>query len=218
MIQCWRLDCGRQTLVLGTQNEHLAEVVYWGERLSDFEDLQQIFKAHAIDVTGGMLDLNPELSICPEATRTFPGQPGLIVRSKDGTPLLPKFCFNDADQTDDALVLTYVDTYNGLTYQARFRINQRTHLIETQAKLTSKEPMHLHWLAAPVMPGSQQSDEMIDIAGRWCGEFQMNTTPWSAGIRFRENRTGRTGHEHFPALIVPCRGATNTQGQAYAFH
>jgi alpha-galactosidase len=25
-----------------------------------------------------------------EASRTFPGQPGLIVRSKDGTPLLPR--------------------------------------------------------------------------------------------------------------------------------
>jgi alpha-galactosidase len=37
-------------------------------------------------------------------------------------------------------------------------------------------------------------------------------------MRFRENRTGRTGHEHFPGLIVPCTGATNTQGEAYAFH
>ncbi len=37
-------------------------------------------------------------------------------------------------------------------------------------------------------------------------------------MRYRENRTGRTGHEHFPGLIVPCRGATNTQGEAYAFH
>ena len=46
----------------------------------------------------------------------------------------------------------------------------------------------------------------------------MNRTPWSAGIRYRENRTGRTGHEHFPGLVVPCRGATNAQGYAYGFH
>ena len=44
---------------------------------------------------------------------------------------------------------------------------------------------------------------MIDFAGRWCGEFQLNRTAWSPGIRYRENRTGRTGHEHFPGLIVP---------------
>ena len=59
---------------------------------------------------------------------------------------------------------------------------------------------------------------MIDVAGRWTGEFQLNRTPWSPGIRYRENRTGRTGHEHFPGLIVPGRGATNTSGEAWAFH
>ena len=74
------------------------------------------------------------------------------------------------------------------------------------------------WLAAPVLPAPQLSDETIDFAGRWCGEFQTNVTPWSAGIRYRENLTGRTGHEHFPGLIVPLRGAGNTRGEAYAFH
>ena len=218
MIQCWRLDDGRQSLVLGSQRAHLAEVVYWGPRLPDDEDLETLYRAHAIDVTGGMLDLNPELSLCPEATRTFPGQPGLVLRARDGTPLLPKFCFESAEEGKDTLTLNYSDRSNGLSYAARFAINGQTHVIEAQASLQADEPLHLCWLAAPVFPAPQLSDEMIDVAGRWCGEFQLNRTPWSAGIRYRENRTGRTGHEHFPGLIVPCRGATNTQGQAYAFH
>ncbi|MBU2994622.1 alpha-galactosidase [Octadecabacter sp. 1_MG-2023] len=218
MIQCWRLDDSRQSLVLGSHKDRLAEVVYWGPRLPDDEDLTTVYNAHAIDVTGGMLDSNPELSLCPEATRSFPGQPGLIARATDGTPLLPKFCFSEAVETTHGLSLVYTDTTNALTYTARFSIHPRTHMIEAQATLEASAPVHLHWLSAPVFPGSQQSDEMIDVAGRWCGEFQLNRTPWSAGIRYRENRTGRTGHEHFPGLIVPCRGATNTQGHAYAFH
>ena len=83
-----------------------------------------------------------------------------------------------------------------------------------------RRPAHAPALAVragPALP-PQLSDEMIDFAGRWCGEFQMNHTAWSPGMRYRENRTGRTGHEHFPGLIVPCRGATNAAGQAYAFH
>ncbi|WP_323772422.1 alpha-galactosidase [Antarctobacter sp.] len=218
MIQCWRLDDGRQTLVLGSNRGHLAEVVYWGPRLPDDEDLTTLYQAHAIDVTGGMLDANPELSLCPEATRTFSGQPGLILRAKDGTPLLPKFCFARADVGKDTLVLVYTDTANGLTYTASFGINARTHVISSRATLETAEPVHLHWLSAPVFPGPQKSDEMIDVSGRWCGEFQLNRTPWAPGMRYRENRTGRTGHEHFPGLIVPCRGATNAQGHAYAFH
>ncbi|WP_323764916.1 alpha-galactosidase [Marinovum sp.] len=218
MIQSWRLDDSRQTLVLASQKDHLAEVVYWGPRLPDGEDLDTLAHAHAIDVTGGMLDTNPELSLCPEATRSFPGQPGLVIRDGSGQPFLPKFCFDSAEAAENRLTLTFRDQSGVLTYRADFTIDPQTHVIEARAEIEATEPMHLHWLSAPVFPAPQASDEMIDFAGRWCGEFQMNRTAWSAGIRYRENRTGRTGHEHFPGLIVPCRGATNASGHAYGFH
>lgn len=218
MIRCWRLDDSRQTLVLACQKDHLAEVVYWGPVLPVDEDLQTLTRVHGIDVTGGMLDANPELSICPEATRSFPGQPGLVIRDATGRPYLPKFCFDAAEAEGDRLTLRFRDQSGVLVYTAQFAIDPDTHVIEARAEIECTEPMHLHWLAAPVLPAPQLSDEMIDFAGRWCGEFQMNRTAWSAGIRYRENRTGRTGHEHFPGLIVPCRGATNASGHAYGFH
>ena len=217
MNRTYRIDDGRQTLVLAARNDRLPEVVYWGARLREDEDLNTVHAAHVIDVTGGMLDENPDLSICPEATRSFPGQPGLIVRDTDGTPLLPKFCFESAKQ-NGTLELTYVDKTNGLTLNVSFASDPETHIITCQTTLDATRPVHLHWLAAPVLPGPQQSDEMIDVSGRWCGEFQLSRTAWAPGMRYRENRTGRTGHEHFPGLIVPCRGATNTEGEAYAFH
>ena len=96
-MKTWRLDDGRQTLVLAATRERLPEVVYWGAMLPKDEDLSAVHAANAIDVTGGMLDENPDLSLCPEASRTFLGQPGLIVRRKDGTPLLPKFHFASAE-------------------------------------------------------------------------------------------------------------------------
>ena len=204
--------------MLASEGERLPEVIYWGPRLPEGEDLATLTVANAIDVTGGMLDRNPELSICPEATRSFPGQPGLILRDQSGTPLLPKFCFVEAKEAVDKLELVYRDDNHALTFRATFSIDARTHLIAAMSAIESEAPIHLHWLAAPVFPAPQLSDEIIDFAGRWCGEFQMNATAWSPGMRYRENRTGRTGHEHFPGLIVPCRGATNAQGHAYGFH
>lgn len=217
MNRTYRIDDGRQTLVLAARNDRLPEAVYWGALLPADENLDTLHAAHAIDVTGGMLDENPDLSICPEATLSFPGQPGLILRDTDGTPLLPKFCFESVTQ-NDTLELTYVDKENGLTLIVSFVSDPETHVITCQTTLDATRPVHLHWLAAPVLPGPQQSDEMIDVSGRWCGEFQLSRTAWAPGMRYRENRTGRTGHEHFPGLIVPCRGATNTEGEAYAFH
>ncbi len=218
MIKTWRLDGPRQTLALGSRNGHCPEVIYWGAPLPADEDLTALAAATQLDVTGGMLDENPDLSLCPEAARTFPGQPGMIIRSEDGTPLLPQFTLADSAQDGTYLKIVCVDLVSHLTYTAEFTLHPTTHVIAMTAQLNSDRPLHLHWLAAPVLPAPQSSDEMIDLAGRWCGEFQLNRTPWSPGIRYRENRTGRTGHEHFPGLIIPCRGATNATGEAYAFH
>ncbi len=214
----WRMDDGSQTLVLASDKGRMARVIYWGSPLSRSEDLDMLAQAAQLDVTGGMLDENPDLSICPEAGQAFPGQVGMVVADAIGTPLVPHFTFADAVTGKNHLTLVYKDANNGLTYTAEFNLNADTHVLSAKAALDADAPVRLHWLAAPVFTAPQLSDEMIDFAGRWCDEFKMIHTPWSAGIRLRENRTGRTGHEHFPGLIVPCRGASNTQGQVYAFH
>jgi alpha-galactosidase len=218
-IRTWRLDDdGRQTMVLAATGDHLPQVVYWGAPLPADEDLEILHAAHELDVTGGMLDENPDLSLCPEASRSFPGQPGLILRDGDGTPLLPKFCYSCDEWCKDGLTLCYTDEANGLTLNFLFATDTSTRIITAKTRLDATRPVHLHWLAAPVLPAPQQSHEMIDFAGRWTGEFQPNRTAWSAGMRYRENRTGRTGHEHFPGLLIPCTGCTDTQGEAYGFH
>ncbi len=218
MTRVWRLGCARQSLVLASQNMRCPEVVYWGAPLPEEEDLTAVAVAHQADVTGGMLDAHPDLSLCPEAARSFPGQPGMVVRGTDGAALMPKFKLRDVAKTAHGLHVICDDVTLGLVYEAYIELDPETHVIAMRAQLTAQAPLHLHWLAAPVMPAPPQSDSMIDVAGRWCGEFQLNRTDWAAGIRYRENRTGRTGHEHFPGLIVPCRGATNTGGEVYAFH
>ncbi|MFK7761790.1 MAG: alpha-galactosidase [Roseobacter sp.] len=218
MIQCWRLDDARQSFVLASINERCPQVVYWGAPLPAQEDLEALVAAQTADVTGGMLDAYPDLSLCPEAARSFPGQPGLVLRAEDGKPLVPKFTLDGVKTTSQNLIITCADAEQGLIYTAEIALDRDTHVLTCTAHLRAQNPVFLDWLAAPVLPAPQHSDEMIDFAGRWCGEFQPNTTPWTAGIRLRESRTGRTGHEHFPGLILPCHGATNTAGETYACH
>jgi alpha-galactosidase len=164
-----------------------------------------------------MLDANPLVTLCPQTASAFPGQPGLDVRSKDGTPLRPVFA-QTATKRAEALSLSYADAALGLTLTFKFSADAATGIITAQTALDATQPVLCDWLSAPTLPGPQLADEMIDFAGRWCDEFQPVRTPWAAGIRARDNRTGRTGHEHFPALILPARGCTNTGGEAHALH
>jgi len=218
VIRTWRLDDARQTLVLVSRDNRLAEISYWGASLPANEDLEALYQSGEIDVTGGMLDENPELSICPEQSRNFPGQVGLMARALDGSPIISKFRFESAEQTETSLTVNFTDAAAGIQYSAAFEIHPETHVITSSASVHTTTPIYVDWLSAPVFPASQASDEIYDFSGRWCGEFQKQTTGWSAGVRYRENHTGRTGHEHFPGLIIPVRGATNVAGDAYAFH
>jgi alpha-galactosidase len=209
----WRVDTRGQTIALASDGG-IPEVVYWGPRLPDDEDLGQLALAARNDVTGGMLDRLPALSLSPEPGRAFQGQPGHILAEADGTPLNPAFTFEGVQ--DEHGVLSLVSRAPGLTLAHHFNM-RRKGVMTLQTTLSADRPIRVLWLAAPVLPAPQQG-EMIDVHGKWIGEFHLIRTPWSPGIRAREARTGRSGHEHPPYLILAGEGCTNTAGEALGLH
>ena len=213
----WRLAGPSQEVVLVSREGGLPEAVHWGAPLGDVPD-GTLAEGGRIDITGGMLDATAPLSVCPEASRSFPGQPGLILRAADGAPLLPRLALERVEEREGGLTVHAADAALGLRYAAHFDMDAETGILALWAELRCDAPVLLHWLAAPVLPGPALCDEMTDYAGRWCGEFQPVRTPFSPGLRWRENRTGRTGHEHFPGLVLPARGATRNTGAAWAMH
>ena len=209
----WRIDAGGQTLALATSGG-IPEVIYWGATLPIAEDLPQVAAATRNDLTGGMLDALPALSLSPEPGRAFQGQPGHLLAEADGTPLHPAFRFDRAEQTAGRLSL--ISRANGLTL-THVIAAQPTGVLTLQTTLSADRPIRVHWLAAPVLP-APQTGQMIDVSGKWIGEFSLIHTDWTPGIRLREARTGRSGHEHPPYLILADHGCTNTQGCALALH
>ena len=153
-MQTWRLDDGRQTLVLAACAGRLPESVYWSAPLPADADCEALARAGRIDVTGGMLDENPDLSICPEAARSFPGQPGLVVRDEGGELLRPSLRLVREERSGDGgrLALVFADASVGLAYTARFATDRTTFVMTLQASLEAERPVRLGWLAAPVLP------------------------------------------------------------------
>ena len=210
----YRLDAGVQTLALAVTTG-LPEVIYWGARLPDGENLDTLALAGQSDLTGGMLDALPSLSLTPEAGRAFQGQPGLVLCDADGAPLLPAFQFDHAKVAPNQLRL--ISRAGDLTLIHDIRASAAG-ILTLQTELTSTTPIRIHWLAAPVLPAPQLADHMIDVSGKWTREFALNHVAWTPGIRLRESRTGRSGHEHPPYLILPETGCTNTSGTVFALH
>lgn len=217
-VKTWHLADRHQSLVLASFDNRMPEVVYWGPALPTGEVLETLSAASRLDVTGGMVDVNAALSLCPEASQTFPGQTGLTVRSRDGTPLTPSFRLESEAPSDNALTLVLADSALGLTLVLDLALTPDTSLLKLQTRLESAEVVQVDWLAAPVLPVPAHAGEMVEFSGRWCAEFLTRRLPFAPGARVRDNRTGRTDHAHFPGLIVCPAGTGNTQGEAFFFH
>jgi len=209
----WRIDAGGQTIALATTGG-IPEVIWWGPSLPQDEDLAQLALATRNDITGGMLDQLPALSLSPEPGRAFQGQPGHMLATADGKPLTPAFTFSHAEVPPGHLALH--SRAEGLIL-AHHLTAQPNGVITLKTTLHANHPIRVHWLAAPVLPAPQDGN-MIDVHGKWTGEFHLNHVAWSPGIHLREARTGRSGHEHPPYLILAGQGCSNTQGQALALH
>ena len=202
-------------MVLADHQRKLPAVIYWGEQLPADEDLPLLAAQSQPDRTVGMLECIQPLSICPLQADVFAGQCGLQIRDAEGNILTPSLMLDEVTRQDNGLTISASDTALGIRYQASFCAHPHSHIIESSAWIHSSQPIRLDWLAAPVLPAPSASCEILEPSGHWCGEFQLVAHPWGAGMCLRENLTGRSGHEHFPALLIPEQGCTNTRGNAY---
>lgn len=216
-MQCWRLDDSSQTLVVASMDEGMAFVAYWGAPLPSAEDLQELIAAQVRDLTGGMIDQHALLSLCPVEGDAFPGMPGLLASDASGVALMPRFKLQKAMHTHDSLALYFNDAALGVSYQATF-----TQAIDGLWKLSSKldceEEIQVHWLAAPVLPCADHTPRIMEFGGHWCGEFALHERSFGPSALVRENRTGRTGHEHFPGLMTASKASNFNQGDVYVWH
>jgi len=209
-LQFWRIDAPGQTLVLSSDGG-LPGALYWGPALQPETDLTALARACEQEVTGGMIDRLPPLSICPEASRSFLGQAGLVA-SRGGQAIHPRFVLTAAQDG----CFTARDADLGLSLTVTFVV--MGDVISAQSRLDAEQDLFVHHLAAPVLPGPQRSAEILHFSGRWIGEFQPEHSPWGPGSLTREARGGRSGHESPPLAFFPETGATNTQGVVFGMH
>ncbi|WP_294227770.1 alpha-galactosidase [uncultured Shimia sp.] len=209
-MQTWRLDAPGQTLVLAS-NGGVPSALYWGCALPAGQNLAEIGVITAQDVTGGMMDQLPDVSLCPEAGQCFQGQSGLVAY-RDGQSVYPRFALVEGDGA------RFVCRDEALGLEITFEFTVEGDVIAARTALEADAEITVHHLAAPVVPGPQFGAEILDFSGRWIGEFQLERAPWRAGIHMREARGGRSGHEHPPIAYFPETGARNTSGTVFAMH
>ena len=228
--QCVRLDFEKQTIVLCSFDNHIPLIVYFGEQLPKKEDLISLSLSKKFSVQRGTLDKVCELSLCPEEGRGFFGEPGLRLQDKKGCQVFTQFQLQEIKTVKkNHLAVRSIDPFLKLQLTQNFATYQDSGIVEMSSELSlidlpkssnelEKIEYHVKWLSAPVIPLPSTAKYFFEYAGRWSKEFDRRKISIERGIHMRENRRGRTGHDHFPAVIVPETTTTHTCGSVYGIH
>lgn len=218
MLQTCRLDSPGQTLVFASLDGRMPSCIYWGQALPEHEDLKTLALALLPPIGSGTLDLLPEPSLCPEAGRAYPGEPGIILADAHGLVMPTQFEFKNVTSGLHELAIESCDTERGLCLTTHLALDQANGVLTAENTLVNRHEnsIQLQWLTTPTLPPPTDVSHFLDYAGRWTQELGEHLVPFARGVHSRSSRRGRPGHDHFPALVVAPQN--NRLGDAYGWH
>ncbi|MEE1928981.1 alpha-galactosidase [Streptomyces sp. TRM 70351] len=212
------------SLVLDLAGGTLPRVLHWGADLGGLGPaaLDALRLTRRPQPIGFSVDGPVEVSVLPEQSAGWLGTPGLA-GNRDGAHFSTAFRVSGAQVTapggtggrvsvragDDAagldLQLTIELTAAGLVRQAATLTNRG-------ATPFAVDAVHL---TLPVPP---EATELLDFTGHHLRERSPQRTPFTQGLRVRENRTGRTGYDSAHLLVAGTEHFGNRSGEVWGVH
>lgn len=221
-LATWRLDVteANHTLVFSSINNALPVVSYSGPQLPTDERLNDFARADLRPIAPGTLDQIAPLSLLPEEGRGFQGYCGVQLVDDSGRPALTQFRLTRIDQTEHSIRFQATDNALQLALELEFQCENDSGVLITESKVTNlgDTRWRLDWLSVPVLPVDQSFAVLQEYRGRWTQEFTPVITTLRTGVHLRESRRARTGHDHFPGLIVGEAPLAWTRGRCAAMH
>lgn len=207
----FRLDGGEVTYAMGVSSHGELQTVYWGRRLAASDALPTptpVSFAFEIDDTeqefpgwgGGVLD-EPALKI------TFPdGNRDLVLHYQ-------------SEKTDGGqLLITLRDISRDIYVTLHYKLDAETGILARWATIENRTNENLMVAQAEsaiwnLPAGTNYS--LRYLAGRWGGEFQLQSQKIEPGSVVLESRRGYTGHQSSPWFAIERGGATETEGSVW---
>lgn len=212
----FRLDSESASLVFDAASP-VPKLLYWGERLEgDAAGLGAVLER---PVLHGLLDDPEPLTCFPETGQGFQGSPGLEAH-RDGESFFTQLERIGIQQDEDRLSVELEDRATKI--QVRIDIESLGDLFRWRTSVHSTAaqgvPLTVDWLAAAAIALPPGLQEVQLFEGQWCRELHGDRLRLDSGSLLRENRTGRTSHQSFPAMVFGEAGFSAEHGAVYALH
>ena len=217
--QLFRLDSSGSSLLLLSIDQAIPAVVYYGVKLHCEVDASTLRTITADAIPNAKLDSRTQLSLLPENSRGFFGEPGLQGH-RNGQNFTHRFTLENAETHTESLRFIAKDAVADLQLVIGISVDAKSNVFCWKNTLinTAATPYTLDYLGCPTLPVELSMNQLTTLHGRWGKEFQQQTVELAAGKFQIDNRRGRTSHEHFPGLILAEGSTSELSGNAIAAH
>jgi alpha-galactosidase len=211
----WYLDAGESTYVLGVNEQHELQTLYWGPSLPTDA------RVPAAKAAPGRIQFDPPVNT---TALEYPAWgEGLYVEAAlkadapngDRTLILQ---YESANVDGTTLEIILRDTVQPLRVHLYYRVYPEGVLARwSRIENTGQQPFQLEQAASAVWNLPAQTDYSLSwLTGQWAGEWQLHTAPLGTGAQVLESRRGSTGHGTNPWFAIGREGrTTETNGPVW---
>ena len=214
-----RFDAADATLILACAKGAPVSILYWGGALHADTDCAELEGLFARQGMHGVADVALPLSLAMEPGLGHPMFRGFAAHraGKDWGSLFEVGAV-ELREGGAKIICRDESTRLGLEYEIDF--DARTGVLRIRSTLTNygATPLDVNDMMTACLTVPDGMTDIIGFTGRWTQEFTQERVARNAATYLRENRSGRTSHFSYPAILLAATDTNESTGEVYGFH
>ena len=214
-----RFDAADATLIFACAKGAPVSILYWGGALHADTDCAELEGLFARQGMHGVADVSLPLSLAMEPGLGHPMFQGFAAH-RAGKDWGSRFEVGKVELREGGAKIICRDerTRLGLEYEIDF--DARTGVLRIRSTLTNygATPLDVSNMMTACLPVPDGMTDIIGFTGRWTQEFTQERVARNAATYLRENRSGRTSHFSYPAILLAATDTNESTGDVYGFH
>ncbi len=213
------LDADDCSVVFSCAPGEPLSLLYWGARLGigvKAVELEQLALRQGMH---GVADVSLPLSLAMEPGLGHPMLQAFAAH-REGKDWGSLFAVGNVEPHEDGARIFCGDERTRLSLEYVINFDPKTGVLRIGSTLTNEgvQPLDLNEMATACLPIPSSMTDIIGFTGRWTQEFGRERVKRGSGTYLRENRSGRTSHFSFPALLLAAADTNEGAGEVYGLH
>ncbi|MEV6612008.1 alpha-galactosidase [Kutzneria sp. NPDC051319] len=194
----------------------LPRVLHWGADLGPVDE--DLVLAATPGVPPSSVDTPIRLTLLPSSREGWLGRPGTSGHRDGSFQHLRPELLGPVDVDGNSLSFTAADSAAGVEFHVELHLDPsgvlrvRHEVVNTGGDTWTVDALRL------LLPVPAHAVELLDLTGRWCRERSPQRSPFLHGLRARESRRGRTGHDATGLLVAGTDGFGFRHGEVWGVH